>query len=120
MNASKKARWVALVTICAVCFVIGAMIAFRAPRRGLVVIARTHTMAATVAKFTLSNSTDRLIGGFCDVPQIQSNGQWQRWMGASHEQQVFYLRAGETTNVTVSIPVQGSGLRVPFVWDRAE
>jgi hypothetical protein len=120
INASKQAKWVGLVTICVVCFVIGVVIAYRAPRRGLVVIARPFSLAASTAEFTLSNSTDRLIGGFCDAPQFQSNGQWHRWMGASHERQVFYLRSGETTNVTVSVPVQKRGLRVPFVWDRAE
>jgi hypothetical protein len=75
--------------------------------------------ALVKAEFSVSNATSRLIGGFRDVPQVHSDGRWERLSGV-YKQDVFYLKPGESTNLTVQTPQCRANLRVPFVWGREE
>ena len=121
MNASKRLKRAAFVTLCLVGVMIGVAITYHAlaPRGGLDVrLDRLQRSAAvaTTAEFTLSNSSSNFLFVRIDAPQIRSNGKWKRWMEVSHEMQFFAVRPGGMTNIFVPIPQFGSEVRVPFVW----
>jgi len=111
MNVSRK-----LCTLLIVLFVLMAIavaVGFRARSQGLVI---RSALAPFGVVFTLSNSSDRVISGWYDGPQIRLNAQWRIWKGSPRGREHFYLLPCGVTNLVVSVPQTGADVRVPFAW----
>jgi hypothetical protein len=113
MNAPTRIMLAVFITICLVAVVMGVVIAVRAPPRAPVV---SCTRAVAAATFTLSNSTSKLVSGWCEAPQIHLHGSWKTWGDSPYVEESFYLWPGAMTNLTVPIPQPGMCVRIPFAW----
>jgi hypothetical protein len=72
--------------------------------------------AGATATFNLSNSAGKFVFGWCEAPQVHSNGNWRTWAASPNPRRDFCLRPGGATNLTVPLPHAGGDVRIPFAW----
>lgn len=85
------------------------LLAFSAP--GKLVVSCTRTTAT--ATFALSNSAGKLVWGWFESPEIQSNGNWKI---CGNTRVDFCLGPGGVTNLAVPLPQAAGDVRIPFAW----